>query len=151
AVIAFVESLIAVFGEVLLLGQISYLLLSFAPELLAGSMGYNTLLDVTTVEGDTKAGYTTLAATRGTHAAIATATLILVTAPVIFAYIPFILGIAGIAYAIVVTITFVLLVIIVQPLLARSDPANASKTEQIMRTVVWVCLPISLLVGAFLP
>jgi geranylgeranylglycerol-phosphate geranylgeranyltransferase len=149
-VIAFTESLIAVFGEALLLGHISYLSLSFVPELLAGSVGYNVLLDITTIKGDIKAGYTTLAATRGTHAAKAAGALILIL-PLIFAYIPFILGVVGIAYAIVVTITFVPMFIIIQSLLSRPGLANVSKTEQIMRRAVWVFLPISLLVGAFLP
>jgi geranylgeranylglycerol-phosphate geranylgeranyltransferase len=150
-VIAFGESLIAVFGEALLLGQISYLSLSFVPMLLAGSIGYNALLDATTVEGDIKAGYTTLAATRGTHTAIKTGSLIMIVTPAIFAYIPFILGIVGIAYAIVTTFYLALSVIILQSLLSRPDPANASKAEQILRKVVWVFLPISLLAGAFLP
>jgi geranylgeranylglycerol-phosphate geranylgeranyltransferase len=151
ALIAFVLCFIPIFGEVLLHGHISRLSLSFVPMLLAGSIGYNALLDVTTVEGDTKAGYTTLAATRGTHAAIVTATLILVTAPVIFAYIPFILGIVGIAYAIVQAITIVLLLIIIRPLISRPDPATASRTEKLLRNVLWVSTPIALLGGAFLP
>ncbi len=150
-VIAFTASLIPIFGEALLLGHISYLSLSFAPTLLAGSVGYNALLDATTVKGDIKAGYTTLAATRGTHAAISTGALIMLVSPALFAYIPFILGIVGIAYAIVTTFYFALAVITIQPLFSRPDPAIASKTEKLLRRVVWVFLPISLLVGAFLP
>ena len=150
-VIAFTASLIPIFGEALLLGHISYLSLSFAPTLLAGSVGYNVLLDATTVKGDIKAGYTTLAATRGTHAAITTGALIMLVSPALFAYIPFILGIVGIAYAIVTTFYFALAVITIQPLFTRPDPAIASKAEKLLRRVVWVFLPISLLVGAFLP
>jgi geranylgeranylglycerol-phosphate geranylgeranyltransferase len=150
-VIAFTASFIPIFGEALLLGHISYLSLSFAPTLLAGSVGYNALLDATTVEGDIKAGYTTLAATRGTHAAITTGSLIMLVPPALFAYIPFILGIVGIAYAIVTTFYLALAVIVIRPLFSRPDPATASKAEKVLRTVVWVFLPIALLAGAFLP
>jgi geranylgeranylglycerol-phosphate geranylgeranyltransferase len=140
----------AVLGEALLLGQISYLSLSFVPVLLAGSIGYNALHDITTVEGDIKAGYTTLAATRGTHAAIIAATFILIL-PVIFEYIPFILRIVGVAYAIVVTVSFVPIVIIVQSLLRRPGLANVSKQDKMLSEVIWIFLPLSLLAGAFLP
>jgi len=150
ALIAFAVSLTAVFGEALVLGQISYLSLSFVPVLLAGSIGYNALHDITTVEGDIKAGYTTLAATRGTHAAIIAATFILIL-PVIFEYIPFILRIVGVAYAIVVTVSFVPIVIIVQSLLRRPGLANVSKQDKMLSEVIWIFLPISLLAGAFLP
>jgi hypothetical protein len=71
--------------------------------------------------------------------------------PVIFEYIPFILRIVGVAYAIVVTVSFVPIVIIVQSLLRRPGLANVSKQDKMLSEVIWIFLPISLLAGAFLP
>ena len=148
ALVAFAVSLTALFGEALLLGHISYLSLSFVPMVVAGGMTWNALKDIHTVEGDVKAGYTTLAATRGMHAAIGAVALILIFQS-IFAYLPFILGVVGAAFAIVVTFQFVLRVIVIQSLLRKPDLANVGKQEK-MLGVIFAFTPVALLAGAFL-
>jgi geranylgeranylglycerol-phosphate geranylgeranyltransferase len=148
ALIAFVSSLVAVFGEAILLGQISYFSLSFIPSFVAGGMAFNALKDIQTVEGDAKAGYTTLAVTRGVHAAIIAAALITILSGVL-SYLPFILGVVGAAYAIVVTFQLALMVILVQSLLRKPDLANVRKQQNTFG-VSFVLTLISLLAGAFL-
>jgi geranylgeranylglycerol-phosphate geranylgeranyltransferase len=148
ACISFAVSLTAVFGEALLVRQISYLSLSFVPMVVAGGMAYNTLKDIQTAEGDAKVGYTTLAVTRGTHAALGAFALIMILSSVFF-YIPFILGIVGIAFAIVVTIRFALSVIVIQTMLRKPDPLANTKKVEAEQGVIFALVPIALLAGAF--
>lgn len=139
--------LIAVFSQALLLGQISYLSLAFVPIFLAGGMQCGAFIDIVTTAGDAKVGYTTVAVTRGVRAAIAVvvATSLL---GVIFAYIPYLLGIVGTAYAIVVTAA-------VFPRLYLSQSLIRKPTVENVKSLMWAAAlmasdPLALLAGAFL-
>jgi 4-hydroxybenzoate polyprenyltransferase and related prenyltransferases len=139
---------IAIFCELLLLlGHISYLSLAFVPMAIAGGMQANAFTDIVTVEGDAKAGYTTVAVTRGVSAAVA----VVVTVSVIgifFNYIPYVLGIVGVAFATVVTIEALGRLYIVQSLIRKPTVANV---RSLMWTAAFMAFgPIGLLAGAFL-
>jgi 4-hydroxybenzoate polyprenyltransferase len=60
--------LIAVFGEALLLGHISYLSLAFVPMAIAGGKQANAFKDTVTMKGDKRNGYATVAVKRGVRA-----------------------------------------------------------------------------------
>jgi geranylgeranylglycerol-phosphate geranylgeranyltransferase len=141
------SGLIAVFGEALFLGHVSDLSLAFVPMAIAGGMQSNTFKDIVTVEGDVKARYTTVAATRGVRDAVA----IVVAASllgIIFGYIPYVLGIVGIAYAIVITVAAFGWLYVVQSLIRKPTVEN-------VRSLMWAAafmalVPVALLAGAFL-
>jgi geranylgeranylglycerol-phosphate geranylgeranyltransferase len=138
---------IAVFGEALLLGQISYLSLAFVPMAIAGGMQSNALTDIVTTEGDAKARYTTVAVSRGVRTAVGVVVAIsLLGIP--FLYIPYVLGIVGIAYAIVVTVSAFGQLYIVQSMIRTPTVAN-------VRSLMWgaafmALVPLALLAGALL-
>jgi geranylgeranylglycerol-phosphate geranylgeranyltransferase len=145
--IGLASGFIAVFGEALLLGQISYLSLAFVPMAVAGGMQSNAFTDIVTQEGDAKAGYTTVAVKWGVRAAI---NIVIITSffGVIFVYIPYILGIVGIAYAIVITISVFGWLYVVQSLIRKPTVANV---KSMMWAAAFMALgPIALLAGAFL-
>ncbi|HYC20005.1 MAG TPA: UbiA family prenyltransferase, partial [Candidatus Bathyarchaeia archaeon] len=138
---------IAVFGEALLLGHISYLSLSFVPMIIAGGMSANAFKDIVTVEGDKKNGYTTVAVKRGVRAAVAVVVAVSVLA-LFFNYIPYVLGVVGIAYAIVVTISAFARLYEIQSLIRKPTVANVRSLMWTMSFFAFV--PIALLAGAFL-
>jgi geranylgeranylglycerol-phosphate geranylgeranyltransferase len=138
---------IAVFCELLLLGHISYLSLAFVPMAIAGGMQANALMDIITLEGDAKAGYTTVAVTYGVSAAVAVVVTVSVVG-IFFNYIPYVLGIVGVAFATVVTIEALGRLYIVQSLIRNPTVANV---RSLMWTAAFMAFgPIGLLAGAFL-
>lgn len=139
--------LIAVFSEALLLGQISYLSLAFVPIYVVGGMQCNAFTDIVTTGGDAKVGYTTVAVTRGVRAAIAVvvATSLL---GVFFVYIPYLLGIVGTAYAIIVTAAAFARLYVAQSLVRKPTVEN-------VKGMMWAAGlmasdPLALLAAAFL-
>ncbi|MFZ0010673.1 MAG: UbiA family prenyltransferase [Halobacteriota archaeon] len=138
---------IAVFGEALLLGHISYLSLAFVPMILAGGMQANAFKDIVTMEGDKKNGYTTVAVKRGVRTAVAVVVAVSVV-DIMFNYVPYVLGIVGIAFAIVVTISAFARLYVIQSLIRKPTIAN-------VRSLMWTMgffafVPAALLAGAFL-
>ncbi|MGZ4852409.1 MAG: UbiA family prenyltransferase [Halobacteriota archaeon] len=139
--------LIAIFSEALLLGQISYLSLAFVPIYIAGGMQCNAFTDIVTTEGDAKVGYTTVAVTRGVRAAI---TVVVATSllGVVFVYLPYLLGIVGIAYAIVVTAAAFARLYVAYSLIRKPTVENVK--GMMWAAALMVSDPVALLAGAFL-
>jgi 4-hydroxybenzoate polyprenyltransferase len=114
---------------------------------IAGGMQANAFKDIVTLEGDAKAGYTTVVVTRGVNAAIAVVVTVSVVG-IFFNYIPYVLGIVGVAFAAIVTIEAIGRLYIVQSLIRKPTVANA---RSLMWTAAFMVFgPIGLLAGAFL-
>jgi 4-hydroxybenzoate polyprenyltransferase len=138
---------IAVFCELLLLGHISCLSLAFVPMAIAGGMQANAFIHIATLEGDAKAGYTTVAVTHGVSAAVAVVVTISVIG-IFFNYLPYVLEIVGVAFATVVTIEALGRLYVVQSLIRKPTVANV---RSLMWTAAFIaCGPMGLLTGAYL-
>jgi geranylgeranylglycerol-phosphate geranylgeranyltransferase len=140
---------IAVFGEALLLGHISYLSLAFVPMAVAAAVQGNTSKDIVTVEGDKKSGYTTVAAVRGVRAAVAVVVVVSVF-QIIFYGIPYVLGIVGVAFVIVITIESLNRLYEVQSLIRKPTVTNVRSLMRSSAFFFFVFMPLALLAGAFL-
>ncbi|MGZ4903157.1 MAG: UbiA prenyltransferase family protein, partial [Halobacteriota archaeon] len=138
---------IPIFSEALLLGQISYLSLAFVPMTLVGGVQANVFTDIVTTRGDAKVGYTTVAVTRGIRTAIAVVVATSVWG-IFLIYLPYVLGIVGFPYAVVITASAFGRFYIIQSLLRKPTVEN-------VKCLKWTASfmasePIALLAGAFL-
>ncbi len=134
-----------VYGEAALSGIIS--VTSFSLSFMSmGNVGGNILRDVLSLEGDKKAGYKTLAVSRGPRFAIKVgAVFFLLNA--IGSPIPYLVGAVGYGYLIPIAIWNVILVISGTSLLQNQDIEVLKKHERIV-TRTMILIPIALIAGA---
>lgn len=134
-----------VYGEAALSGTVT--VTSFSLTFMSmGSIGGNMLRDVLSLNGDLKAGYTTLATKRG--ASLATkmgAILFLLNA--IASPIPFLAGAVGYAYLIPIIIWDIILVYSAVSLLRKTKFQEVRKQERLV-SMTMILIPIALIAGA---
>ena len=134
-----------VYGEAALFGRATVTSLSLT-FMSMGSIGGNMLRDVLSLNGDLKAGYTTLATKRG--ASLTTkmgAILFLLNA--IASPIPFLAGAVGYAYLIPIIIWDIILVYSAVSLLRKTKIQEVRKQERLV-TMTMILIPIALIAGA---
>ena len=134
-----------VYGEAALFGTVT--VLSFSLTFMSmGSIGGNMLRDVLSLEGDLKAGYTTLATKRGrSFTTKVGATLFLLNA--VASPVPFLAGAVGYAYLIPIAIWDVILVYSAASLLRKAEVQEVKKQERLV-TRTMLLIPIALVAGA---
>lgn len=134
-----------VYGEAALSGMIS--IVSFSLSFMSmGNVGGNILRDVLSLEGDLKAGYTTLAAKRGPKFAIKVgAVFFLLNA--IGSPIPYLVDAVGYGYLIPIIVWNIILVVSGVTLLRNQDIEVLKKHEKLV-TRTMVLIPIALIAGA---
>jgi len=134
-----------VYGEAALSGTIS--IISFSLSFMSmGNVGGNILRDVLSLEGDLKAGYTTLAAKRGPKFAIKVgAVFFLLNA--IGSPIPYLVDAVGYGYLIPIVIWNIILVVSGVSLLKNQEIEVLKKHERLV-TRTMILIPIALIAGA---
>ncbi len=134
-----------VYGEAALSGVIT--VTSFSLSFMSmGNVGGNILRDVLSLEGDLKAGYTTLAAKRGPKFAIKVgAVFFLLNA--IGSPIPYLVDAVGYGYLIPIIIWNIILVVSGVSLLRNQDIEVLKKHERLV-TRTMILIPIALIAGA---
>ena len=134
-----------VYGEAAMFGRVT--VLSFSLTFMSmGSIGGNMLRDVLSLEGDLKAGYTTLATKRGpSFTTKVGATLFLLNA--VASPVPFLAGAVGYAYLIPIIIWDVILVYSAVALLRKAETQEVKKQERLV-TRTMLLIPIALVAGA---
>lgn len=134
-----------VYGEAALFGVITFT--SFSLSFMSmGSIGGNILRDVLSLEGDLKAGYTTLAAKRGPKLATKVGAIFFLL-NVIGSPIPYLVNAVGPAYLIPIVIWDIILVISGVALLKNQD-INVVKKHERLVTRTMILIPIALIAGA---
>jgi len=134
-----------VYGEAALFGEVTFV--SFSLTFMSmGSIGGNMLRDVLSLDGDLKAGYTTLATKRGpSFTTKVGATLFLLNA--VASPVPFLAGAVGYAYLIPIIIWDVILVYSAFSLLRKTEIQEVKKQERLV-TRTMLLIPIALVAGA---
>ena len=142
-----------VYGEAALAETFTFTLLSFPfmkslslSFMSMGSIGGNVLRDVLSLEGDQKAGYSTLAAKRGPEFATRVGAIFFLL-NVVASPIPYFLNAVGYAYLIPVIIWDIILVVSGIALLKNPDIATVKKHERFV-TRTMILIPIALVLGA---
>ena len=134
-----------VYGEAALSGIIS--VTSFSLSFMSmGNVGGNILRDVLSLEGDKKAGYNTLAVSRGPRFAIKIGAIFFLL-NAIGSPIPYLVDAVGFGYLIPIALWNVILVISGISLLRNQDIEVLKKHERIV-TRTMVLIPIALIAGA---
>jgi len=134
-----------VYGEAALSGTITFI--SFSLSFMSmGSIGGNILRDVLSLEGDLKAGYSTLAAVRGPKFATRVgAAFFLLNA--IASPIPWLVGAVGYGYLVPIIIWDVILVFSSTFLFRKPDIEVVRKQERLV-TRTMILIPFALIAGA---
>jgi geranylgeranylglycerol-phosphate geranylgeranyltransferase len=137
---------IPLFSEAVVFQTISLMSLSFVffpTSMIAG----NVLKDVVGVEGDVKAGYPTLAATRGINTAVKVGAffflLFIIASPF-----PYIVGAVGFAYLVPIALLDSILLYSALSLIKKSNVQNVNKQLRIVPTFMILFL-VALMAGAF--
>jgi geranylgeranylglycerol-phosphate geranylgeranyltransferase len=112
-----------------------------------GSIGGNVLRDVLSLEGDLKAGYSTLAAKRGTKFATRVGAIFFLL-NVIGSPIPYLVGAVGYAYLIPIILWDIILVVSGVTILRKADDIEAVKKHERLVTRTMILIPIALILGA---
>lgn len=134
-----------VYGEAALSGTITFT--SFSLSFMSmGSIGGNILRDVLSLEGDLKAGYSTLAAKRGTKFATRTGAIFFLL-NVIGSPIPYLVSAVGYAYLIPIVIWDIILVVSGVALFRNPD-VKVVKTHERLVTRTMMLIPAALILGA---
>jgi 4-hydroxybenzoate polyprenyltransferase len=134
-----------VYGEAALSGIIS--ITSFSLSFMSmGNVGGNILRDVLSLEGDLKAGYTTLAALRGPRFATKMGAIFFIL-NAIGSPIPYLVDAVGYGYLIPIVIWNIILVVSGVSLLRNPDIKVLKKHERIV-TRTMILIPIALIAGA---
>ncbi len=134
-----------VYGEAALSGMIS--VTSFSLSFMSmGNVGGNILRDVLSLEGDKKAGYKTLAVSRGPRFAIKVGAIFFLL-NALGSPIPYLVDAVGYGYLIPIAIWNVILVISGISLLKNQDIEVLKKHERIV-TRTMILIPIALIAGA---
>jgi 4-hydroxybenzoate polyprenyltransferase len=134
-----------VYGEAALYGTITIASVSLS-FMSMGSIGGNVLRDVLSLEGDKKAGYTTLAAKKGPKFATKIgATFFLLN--VIGSPIPYLVDAVGYAYLIPIIIWDIILVYSGISLFRNQDIETVKRNERLV-TRTMILIPIALIAGA---
>ena len=135
-----------VYGEAALFETIT--LTSFSLSFMSmGSIGGNVLRDVLSLEGDLKAGYSTLAAKKGTKFATRVGAVFFLL-NVIGSPIPYLVNAVGYAYLIPIVIWDIILVVSGVALLRKADDAEVVKKHERLVTRTMILIPIALILGA---
>jgi 4-hydroxybenzoate polyprenyltransferase len=135
-----------VYGEAALFETIT--LTSFSLSFMSmGSIGGNVLRDVLSLEGDLKAGYSTLAAKKGQKFAARVGALFFLL-NVIGSPIPYLVNAVGYAYLIPIIIWDIILVFSGVTLLRKADDTEAVKKHERLVTRTMILIPIALILGA---
>jgi 4-hydroxybenzoate polyprenyltransferase len=113
-----------------------------------GSIGGNVLRDVLSLDGDQRAGYTTLAAKRGTKFATKIAAIFFLL-NVLGSPIPYFVDAVSYAYLIPIIIWDIILFISAVSLLKNQDINTVKKHERLV-TRTMILIPIALILGALL-
>ena len=137
---------IPLFSEAAILQTISLTSLSFVffpTAMIAG----NVLKDVVGIEGDVKAGYPTLAATRGVSTAVKVGALFFLLF-IIASPVPYIVGAVSFAYLVPIALLDSILFYSVLSLFKKSDIPNVSRQLKVV-PIFMVLFLIALAAGAF--
>jgi geranylgeranylglycerol-phosphate geranylgeranyltransferase len=135
-----------VYGEAALSGAIT--IASFSLSFMSmGNIGGTILRDVLSLEGDLKAGYTTLAAKRGTKFATRMGAVFFLL-NVIGSPVPYLANAVGYAYLIPIIIWDIILVVSGVTLLRKADNTEAVKKHERLVTRTMILIPIALILGA---
>ncbi|MCW4015400.1 MAG: UbiA family prenyltransferase [Candidatus Bathyarchaeota archaeon] len=134
-----------VYGEAAIYGTIT--ITSFSLSFMSmGSIGGNVLRDVLSLEGDKKAGYTTLAAKRGTEFATKIGAIFFLL-NVLGSPIPYLVDAVSYAYLIPIVIWDIILVVSGVSLLKNQNIEAVKKHERLV-TRTMILIPIALIAGA---
>jgi 4-hydroxybenzoate polyprenyltransferase len=134
-----------VYGETALFNTFTFKSLSLS-FMSMGSIGGNILRDVLSLEGDQKAGYTTLAAIKGPKFATRVGAIFFFL-NVIGSPIPYFVDAVGFAYLIPIILWDLILVISGLSLIRNTDIKNVKKQERLV-TRTMILIPIALVAGA---
>jgi 4-hydroxybenzoate polyprenyltransferase len=135
-----------VYGEAALSREIT--IASFSLSFMSmGSIGGNILRDVLSLEGDLKAGYSTLAAKRGPKFATRVGAVFFLL-NVLGSPIPYLVDAVGYAYLIPIVIWDIILVISSVALLRKADNIEVVKKHERLVTRTMILIPIALILGA---
>jgi geranylgeranylglycerol-phosphate geranylgeranyltransferase len=135
-----------VYGEAALFGVFTFT--SFSLSFMSmGNIGGTILRDVLSLEGDLKAGYTTLAAKRGIKFATRVGAIFFLL-NVIGSPIPYLANAVGYAYLIPTILWDVILVVSGITLLRKADNIEVVKKHERLVTRTMILIPIALILGA---
>jgi len=135
-----------VYGETALFGEFTIISLSLS-FMSMGSIGGNVLRDVLSLEGDLQAGYSTLAAKKGTKFATRVGAIFFLL-NVMGSPIPYLVGAVGYAYLIPIILWDVILVVSGVFILRNADNIEVVKKHERLVTRTMMLIPIALILGA---
>jgi 4-hydroxybenzoate polyprenyltransferase len=134
-----------VYGEAALTGIIT--VTSFSLSFMSmGNVGGNVLRDVLSLEGDLKAGYTTLAAKSGPKLATRVGAIFFLL-NAIASPIPYLVNAVGYGFLIPITVWGIILIISGVILLRKPDIGEVKRQERLV-TRTMILIPIALIAGA---
>jgi len=132
-VMGYLGATIVLFSGAAVFQTINAASLSFVGLIAGGAIGLNVLKDILTLEGDLKAGYPTLAATRGIRvAAIVGALFLLLSA--ITSPLPFFVGVVSVAYLFPIAVWGGAAVVVSLTLLKASNTEHMMERLKIFAT-----------------
>ncbi|HYA61307.1 MAG TPA: UbiA family prenyltransferase [Candidatus Acidoferrum sp.] len=147
-VMGYLGASIALFAEAVVAQTISISSLSFVGMIAGGSVGFNVLKDVLTLDGDVKVGYYTLAATRGISiAAIVGAVFLFLS--VLTSPLPYLLGVVSVVYLFPVVVWGSAVVYSAVGLLKKPTAQNVKKQLKMFTTAA-VVYPVALIMNIIL-
>jgi geranylgeranylglycerol-phosphate geranylgeranyltransferase len=132
-VMGYLGATIALFAGAVVFQTINVASLSFVGLIAGGAIGVNVLKDVLTLEGDAKAGYPTLAVTRGVRVAATVGPLFLLLS-VITSPLPFFVDVVSVVYLFPIALWGTVVVVTVLPLLKAPTGQNVKKSLHAFNT-----------------
>ncbi len=145
-VMGYLGASIALFAEAVVVQTISISSLSFVGMIAGGSIGFNVLKDVLTLDGDVKVGYPTLAATRGIRVTAIVGALFLLFS-VFASPLPYLTGVVSAVYLLPVVVWGVTVVYSAVSLLRKPNVQNVKKRLKMFTTAA-IVYPIALILNA---
>lgn len=142
-VMGYLGASIALFAGAAVFQTINVASLSFVGMIAGGAIALNVLKDVLTVGGDVKVGYPTVAARYGIHVAAVVGALFLILSATT-SFLPFLFGVVGVAYLILVAVWASLVIYAALSLLHAPDIPHVRHRLR-MFTLSTVVYPVSLI------
>jgi len=144
-VMGYLGGSIALFAEAVVVQTISVASLSFVGMIAGGSIGFNVLKDVLTLDGDVKVGYPTLAATRGISIAATVGALFLLLS-VFASPIPYLVGVVSVVYLLPIVVWGGTVVYSAVALLRKPTAQNVKKRLKMFTTAA-IVYPMALIMN----
>jgi geranylgeranylglycerol-phosphate geranylgeranyltransferase len=138
-VMGYLGASIALFAGAAVFQTINVASLSFVGMIAGGAIALNVLKDVLTVGGDVKVGYPTVAARYGIHVAAVVGALFLILSATT-SFLPFLFGVVGVAYLILVAVWASLVIYAALSLLHAPDIPHVRHRLR-MFTPFYRCVP----------